>query len=172
MEDKIGFKKNSLFDDQTSVKQDSIFNFCTKIEIAKKFTINKDFLIIARIESLILGKSIKDAIKRAEAYSRAGADAILIHSKLKNPHEIFEFAKIFKESNFYKPMIAIPSTYSKTYEKDLIKNGFKVVIYANQLLRASYKSMSEVAKKILVHQRSFEVEKNITSIKDIITLIS
>lgn len=172
MEDKIGFKKNSLFDDQTSVKQDSIFNFCKKIEIAKKFTINKDFLIIARIESLILGKSIKDAIKRAEAYSKAGADAILIHSKQKNPHEIFKFAKIFKESNFYKPMIAIPSTYSKTYEKDLIKNGFKVVIYANQLLRASYKSMYEVAKKILVHQRSFEVEKNITSIKDIISLIS
>jgi phosphoenolpyruvate phosphomutase len=172
IEDKIGLKKNSLFENQNNVKQDSISNFCKKIQIAKNKIQNKDFLIIARIESLILGKPIKDAIKRAESYSRAGADAILIHSKQKNPHEIFEFAKIFKKSNFFKPMIAIPSTYSKTYEKDLIKNGFKVVIYANQLLRASYRSMHEVAKKILVHQRSFEVEKNITPIKDIISLIS
>jgi phosphoenolpyruvate phosphomutase len=110
-------------------------------------------------------------LNRAEKYSAAGADAILIHSKEKAPKEIFQFAKLFKKSKFYKPMIAVPSTYSKTYEKELIKHNFKIVIYANHLLRASYKAMQETAKKILINQRAFEVEKNITSINEIISLI-
>jgi len=128
-------------------------------------------MIVARIESLILGKSIKDALYRAQKYSIAGADAILIHNKEKTPKSIFKFAHLFQKSKFYKPMIAIPSTYSKTYEKELIKNGFKVVIYANHLLRASYKAMYEAAKKILINQRAFEIEKNITPINEIISLI-
>jgi phosphoenolpyruvate phosphomutase len=110
-------------------------------------------------------------LNRAEKYSAAGADAIVIHSKEKIPKEIFQFAKLFKKSKFYKPMIAIPSTYSNTYEKELIKHDFKIVIYANHLLRASYKAMHETAKKILINQRAFEVEKNITSINEIISLI-
>jgi phosphoenolpyruvate phosphomutase len=128
-------------------------------------------MIIARIESFILGKSLQDALQRAEKYSAAGADAILIHSKKSNPGEIFKFAKMFKKSIFYKPMIAVPSTYSKTYEKNLIKNGFKIVIYANQLLRASYKAMKETAENILVNKRAYETEHKITSIKEIINLI-
>ena len=128
-------------------------------------------MIIARIESLILGKSIKDALQRAEKYSIAGADAILIHSKEKNPKEIFQFAKFFKKSKFYKPMIAVPSTYSKTHEKELIEHDFKIVIYANHLLRASYKAMHQTAKSILINQRAFEIEKNITPINEIISLI-
>ena len=87
IEDKIGTKKNSLFKDQTGVKQDSIKNFCKKIIKAKESKISDDFLIIARIESFILGKNINDAIKRAESYSRAGADAILIHSKEKTCYQ-------------------------------------------------------------------------------------
>jgi phosphoenolpyruvate phosphomutase len=145
--------------------------FCKKIRKASDSKISDDFLIVARIESLILGKSIKDALYRAEKYSIAGADAILIHSKEKNPKEIFKFAKLFKKNKFYKPMIAIPSTYSKTYEKELIRHGFKMVIYANHLLRASYKAMHQTAKKILLNQRAFEVEKNITPINEIISLI-
>ena len=171
LEDKKGLKINSLFQDQSKSFQESIIEFSKKIKIAVNSRISKDFMIIARIESLILGKSIKDALYRAEKYSIAGADAILIHSKEKNPKEIFQFAKLFKKSKFYKPMIAIPSTYSKTYEKELIKHDFKIVIYANHLLRASYKAMHETAKNILINQRAFEIEKNITPINEIISLI-
>ena len=171
LEDKKGLKINSLFQDQSKSSQDSIKEFSKKIKIAINSRISKDFMIIARIESLILGKSLKDAINRAEQYSKAGADAILIHSKKNHPKEIFNFANIFKKSKFFKPMIAIPSTYSKTYEKELVNNGFKIVIYANHLLRASYKAMYETAEKILINQRAFESEKKITSIKSIISLI-
>ena len=129
-------------------------------------------MIIARIESFILGKSLSDAIKRANAYSKAGADAILIHSKEKNPNQIFAFAKEFKKSKFFKPMVAVPSTYSKTTEKQLIKNGFKIVIYANHMLRAAYPAMLTAAKNILKHERSSPIEKKITPIKEILTLIS
>jgi phosphoenolpyruvate phosphomutase len=171
LEDKKGLKINSLFQNQSKSFQENIIEFSKKIKIAVNSRISKDFMIIARIESLILGKSIKDALHRAEKYSIAGADAILIHSKEKNPKEIFQFAKLFKKSKFYKPMIAVPSTYSKTYEKELIKHDFKIVIYANHLLRASYKAMYEAAKKILINQRAFEIEKNITPINEIISLI-
>ena len=116
---------------------------------------------------------MNDALKRAEAYSKAGADAILIHSKEKTPKEIFNFAKKFKKSNYFKPLVAVPSTYSQTSENQLIKHGFKIVIYANHLLRASYPAMLSAAKKILINKRSFELEKekNFTSIKEIINLI-
>jgi len=171
LEDKKGLKINSLFQDQSKSFQENIIEFSKKIKIAVNSRISKDFMIIARIESLILGKSIKDALYRAEKYSAAGADAIVIHSKEKTPKEIFQFAKLFKKSKFYKPMIAIPSTYSKTYEKELIKHDFKIVIYANHLLRASYKAMRETAKNILINQRAFEIEKNITPINEIISLI-
>jgi len=171
IEDKIGLKKNSLFKNQVGIRQDSIKNFCRKLKKAKQSKISDDLFIIARIESFILGKNINDALKRAEAYSRSGADAILVHSKERTPKEIFKFSKKFKNSKFYKPLIAVPSTYSKTYERDLIKHGFKIVIYANHLLRASYPAMLNVAKNILKKQRSFEAEKGISSIKEIIELI-
>jgi phosphoenolpyruvate phosphomutase len=171
IEDKIGLKKNSLFKNQTGVKQDSIKNFSEKIYAAKKAKKIDDFFVVARIESLILKKGKKDAIKRAEAYSEAGADAILIHSKEKNPNKIFDFSKTFLKSKFHKPIIAVPSTYSIVKENVLAKNGIRVVIYANQLLRASYPAMYNTAKKILKHKRSKEAEKNMTSIDNIINLI-
>ena len=125
----------------------------------------------ARIESFIVGKGLNNALKRAEIYSKAGADAILIHSKKKTPKEIFSFAKKFKKSKNFIPLVSAPSTYSKVYEKDLIKNGFKLVIYANQLLRAAYPAMKFAARKILENERSFEIEKKIIPIKEIINLI-
>lgn len=171
IEDKVGLKKNSLFEDQSGAKQDTIKEFCKKIEVIKKTRTSKDFLIGARIESFILGKGLKDSLKRAEAYSKAGADLILIHSKENNPKEVFSFSKIFKKSKFYKPLVAVPSTYSKTTESMLIKNGFKIVIYANQLLRASYPAMQNVALSILKNQRSYELENKISSVKEVINLI-
>ncbi len=171
IEDKIGLKKNSLFDNQSNASQDTIKNFCKKIRIAVNAKISNDFMVIARIESFILGKSLKDALKRAEAYSKAGADAILIHSKEKEPKQIIQFSKKFIKNKYRKPIIAVPSTYSSTYEKTLQKSGVNVIIYANHLLRASYPSMMNVAKSILKFGRSKEAEKNIISIKEIISLI-
>ena len=171
IEDKIGLKKNSLFKDQSGAKQDTIKDFCKKIKLIKKVRNSKDFLIGARIESFILGKGLKDAVKRAEAYSKAGADLILIHSKENNPREIFNFSKIFKKSKWIKPLVSVPSTYSKTSEAELIKNGFKIVIYANHMLRAAYPAMQKAAEKILKNQRSYELEGKISSVKEVINLI-
>jgi phosphoenolpyruvate phosphomutase len=171
IEDKIGLKKNSLFKNQKGIKQDSIENFCKKLVKAKQSKNSDDFFVVARIESFILGKTIEDALKRANAYSKAGADAILIHSKENKPNEIFAFSKKFQKSKYSKPLIAVPSTYSKTYERDLIKNGFKIVIYANHFLRAVHPAINKVAKSILINQRSFESEKYISSIQEILGLI-
>jgi phosphoenolpyruvate phosphomutase len=171
MEDKIGLKKNSLFQNQSGIKQDSIGAFCKKIKVAKAATSNKDFLIIPRIESFIVGKNVEDALKRAIAYSKAGSDCIMIHSKEDTPKQIFDFAKKFLKTKYAIPLVCVPSTYSKTREKDLIKNGFKIVIYANQLMRASYKAMTIAAKKILIHTRAHEIEKEIIPVKEILHLI-
>ena len=171
MEDKVGLKKNSLFKNQTGTKQDKPQLFANKIKKICNSRNSKDFMVIARIESFIVGKGLKDALYRAEIYSKAGADAILIHSKEKTPAEIFSFAKEFRKSKNFIPLVSVPSTYSKVYEKDLIKNGFKLVIYANQLLRAAYPAMQNTAKTILKNKRAFEADKKIIPIKEIINLI-
>ena len=171
LEDKSGLKKNSLYKNQSGVKQESIKKFCKKLSIASSSKISDDFYVIARIESFILGKNLNDAINRAESYVKSGADAILIHSKEKEPKEIFDFSKKFLKSKYYRPIVAVPSTYSKTFEKDLIKNGVKIVIYANHLLRSSYPSMVNTAKSILKDQRTFKIEKNLTPINQILDLI-
>jgi len=171
MEDKIGLKKNSLFKNQSGTKQDKPNLFAKKINKICKTRQSNDFMVIARIESFIVGKGLNDALKRAEIYSKAGADAILIHSKEKTTSEIFSFAKQFKKSKNFIPLVSVPSTYSKVYEKDLIKNGFKLVIYANQLLRAAYPAMQNAAKTILEKSRAFEIDKKIIPIKEIINLI-
>ena len=168
LEDKIGLKKNSLFKDQKNAQQDSIQNFSKKLKVAAKSKRSKNFLIIARIESFILGKGLNDALKRAKAYSNSGADAILIHSKKGNPKEIFKFSKIYNKYSNAKILVAVPSSYSKTLEKSLINNGFKIVIYANHMLRASYLSMNKVANNILKDSRSFESEKSIAKISDLL----
>ncbi|MDC3294869.1 phosphoenolpyruvate mutase [Candidatus Pelagibacter ubique] len=172
LEDKRGLKVNSLSKTQNKNSQDTIKNFKKKIEISCENRSSKDFLIIARIESLVLGKGYNDAIKRAIAYSKSGADLIFISSKEKTPNQIITFSKKFKKSKYFIPMIATPSTYSKTNEELLIKNNFKVVLYANQLLRAAYPAISQAAKDILINRRSFEAEKKMLSIKEILNLIN
>ena len=171
MEDKIGLKRNSLFKDQSKANQDSIKNFQKKITISCRARRSKNFLIVARIESFIFERGLNDAIKRAEQYSKSGADLILIHSKSNSPKEIFKFSKKFKKSKFYKPLVAVPSTYSKVNEQELIKNGFKAVIYANHLLRAAYPAMEQAALSILKNNRSSNIENKIISIKKILNII-
>ncbi len=171
IEDKTGLKKNSLFGNEVFQQQDSIKNFSKKITAGKKAKATEEFMIIARIESLILGRGIDDAIKRAKAYIKAGADGIMIHSRNKTPKEIFEFCKLYKKLKNKKPLIAVPSSYSIVKEEQLIKHGVNMVIYANHLLRSIYPNMIATAKSILKYKRAKESEKNLLSIKEILNLI-
>ncbi len=170
MEDKKGLKKNSLFGIDVKQQQDSIKDFSKKIKIGKNAT-KKNIMIISRIESLILNKTINDALKRSESYLSAGADGVMIHSKDKNPKSIFEFAKKFKKNFYNVPLVVVPSSFSQVKEKQLIDNGFDIVIYANHMLRSSYPAMKNVAKEILKYGRSYESNKNLMSIKEILNLI-
>ena len=171
IEDKVGLKKNSLFGTDVDQTQDSIENFCHKISAGKKAQITNDFMIIARIESLILKKGIDDAIERADAFIKAGADGILIHSKEKEADEILEFCRRYKSFEKRVPLFTVPSTYNKIYENELIEAGVNVVIYANQLLRSAYPAMMETAKLILENERSFEADNKMMEIGEILRLI-
>ncbi len=171
IEDKIGLKKNSLFGTDVQQTQDSVENFCHKIKIGKDARVTEDFMIIARVESLILKKGVDDALIRANAYIKAGADAIMIHSKEKEPDEILEFCKRYQELETKVPLVAVPSTYNKITEKELINAGINVVIYANHMLRSAYPAMIKTARKILEHERAHEAEEHCMPIKEILELI-
>jgi len=171
IEDKIGIKRNSLFGTDRAQSQDTIENFCHKISSAKQTQVTDDFMIIARVESLILKKGQEDALKRAMAYIGAGADAIMIHSKEKSPDEIINFVKAFRSFDRSTPIVVVPTTYNSITEAELISMGVNVVIYANHLLRSAYPSMVSVAKKILENERSAETDAACLPIKEILTLI-
>lgn len=171
IEDKEGLKKNSLFGTDVLQKQSSIINFTKKIKAGKAAQATDEFMLIARVESLILKKGIKDALKRSKAYINAGADAIMIHSKESKPNEIIKFCKEYSKFKNKKPLVAVPSTYNSITEQMLIKNGVKVVIYANHLLRSAYPAMVKTAKSILKNKRSLESEKNLMPINEVLELI-
>ena len=171
IEDKTGLKKNSLFGNDVPQTQDSIQNFCEKIKAGKKAQCTDDFMIIARIESLILGKGQDDAFARAQAYLAAGADGIMIHSREKSPDEIFEFCKRYAAVPNRMPLVAVPSSYNQVTEQELQDHGINIVIYANHLLRSAYPAMMDTAKSILTNQRSAECDARMLSIKDILELI-
>ncbi len=171
IEDKTGLKKNSLFGNDVKQTQDSIENFSNKIEMGKRVQVTNDFMIIARIESLILEAGMDDAITRAKAYINAGADGIMIHSRKKEPNEILEFCKILREYNETIPIIVVPTSYNQITAKELSRAGINVIIYANHMLRAAYPGMMNTAKSILDNDRSLEAEKELLSIKEILELI-
>ena len=171
IEDKTGLKKNSLFGTDVEQSQDSIENFCEKIKVGRAARVSNDFMIIARIESLILEKGIDDAVERAKAYVDAGVDGVMIHSRKKMPDEIFEFAKIFRDHHPSIPLVSVPSSYNSTKEEQLIDHGFDIVIYANHLMRAAFPAMQKVARTILENGRAQEAEQYLMSIKDILELI-
>lgn len=171
IEDKIGTKRNSLFGTDADQMQDTIEEFAEKINMGKKAQITNDFMIIARIESLILRRGIDDALKRAKAYIESGADGIMIHSKEKTPDEVFEFCREYKKFKYKVPLVVVPSTYSIVKEDELVKSGVRVVIYANHLLRSSYPAMLGVAETILKNGRAFEAENCCLPINQILTLI-
>jgi phosphoenolpyruvate phosphomutase len=171
IEDKTGLKKNSLFGTDVEQSQDDIGSFCHKINEGKKAQATDEFMIIARIESLILGKGIDDAINRARAYIDAGADGIMIHSRSKIPDEVFEFCKIYNAFENRKPLVAVPTSYNKTTEDELAAHGINVVIYANQLIRSAYPAMVNTARSILENSRSYEADNQMMSINEILELI-
>ncbi|MFU8818050.1 MAG: isocitrate lyase/phosphoenolpyruvate mutase family protein, partial [Pseudomonadales bacterium] len=171
IEDKTGLKKNSLLGVDVAQRQDDIEDFCYKIAQAKKAQITDDFMVIARIESLILDKGMNDALIRANAYIDAGADGIMIHSRQKSSEEILEFCRRYRTFDRTVPLVAVPSSYNSITEQELADAGVNVVIYANHLLRAAYPAMKRVAESILTHQRSLECEDDCLSISDILKLI-
>ena len=171
IEDKTGLKKNSLFGTEIKQTQDSIENFCLKIAAGKKAQLSDDFMIIARIESLILQQGQKDALRRAFAYVEAGADGIMIHSREKSPDEIIKFCDAFREKDQKTPIVVAPTSFNTNTEEELAEHGVNIVIYANQLLRAAYPAMENVARSILLNHRAKEADDSIMSIKNIITLI-
>ncbi len=171
IEDKKGLKKNSLFGTDVVQIQDNIEDFAQKVSAGKSAQVTDDFMIIARIESLILKAGMDDALARAQAYIATGADGIMIHSKRPTADEVLTFCKEYEKFDERVPLVVVPSTYSQTTEDELAEAGVRVVIYANQLLRSAYPAMVEVAKSILLHSRAAEAEEHCMFIKDIINLI-
>lgn len=172
IEDKTGLKKNSLFGTEVAQEQDSMENFCHKIAEGKRAQKTKNFMLIARIESLILEKGMEDALARARAYAAAGADGVMIHSRRKDPDEVFEFIRRFRTENRHTLLVVVPTSYNSVYEEEFKERGVNVVIYANHLIRSSYPAMCQTAESILRCHRAKEAdEQYCMSIKNILTLI-
>lgn len=171
IEDKIGLKKNSLFGTEVEQTQDSIEHFCEKIREGKKAVCSKDFMIIARIESLILQQGMDDAIERAIAYVEAGADGIMIHSRERQPDEIYEFCKRYNKIEKRVPLVVVPTSYGQVREEELKEHGVNIVIYANHLIRSAYPAMLNTAETILKNERCKEAGEQCMSINEILNLI-
>ena len=172
IEDKTGLKKNSLFGTEVVQTQDSIENFSAKIAAGKKAQLTDDFMIIARIESLILERGMDDALTRAKAFVEAGADGIMIHSRRKEPDEIFEFCDKFREFDKTTPIVVVPTSFNTVTEEELSAHGVNIVIYANQLMRAAFPAMKKTAELILSSHRALEADEMLMPFKEIITLIN
>ena len=171
IEDKKGLKRNSLFGTEVEQTQATINEFCEKITAGKKAQLTDDFMIIARIESLILEKGMNDALERAKAFVKAGADGIMIHSRKKDPAEIIEFCDKFREEDKETPVVVVPSSFNVITEEELAAHGVNIVIYANQLTRSAFPAMQKTAEDILKYHRAKEVDDRLMPIKDIITMI-
>lgn len=171
VEDKTGLKKNSLFGNEVKQTQDTIENFSKKIAAGKKAQLTDDFMIIARIESLILEQGMEDALNRAVAFVQAGADGIMIHSRKKDPVEILEFCDKFRKLDAETPIVVVPSSFNTITEEELAQHGVNIVIYANQLTRSAFPAMQKTAEDILKYHRAKEVDYRLMPIKKIITLI-
>jgi phosphoenolpyruvate phosphomutase len=171
IEDKVGLKQNSLFGTDAVQTQDTIEGFCHKIRMGKKAQITKDFMIIARCESLIAGKDVADALQRCLAYVDAGADGIMIHSKEKTGEDIKAFCQAFRQHHPAVPIVVVPTTYNHIKESELAEWGVNVVIYANHMLRAAYPAMMKCAESILQNERSLEANPLCMPIKEILELI-
>lgn len=171
IEDKTGLKKNSLFGTDVVQTQDTIEHFCEKIAAGKAIQLTDEFMIIARIESLILEQGMEDALRRARAYVAAGADGIMIHSRKTDPAEILQFCDLFRSEDPETPIVVVPSSFHSVTEEELAEHGVNIVIYANQLTRSAFPAMEQTAKEILKYHRAQEADERLMPIKNIISLI-
>ncbi len=171
IEDKTGLKKNSLFGNEVIQTQESIENFSAKITAGKKAQLTDDFMIIARIESLILDRGMDDALIRAFAFVEAGADGIMIHSRKETPEEILEFCDKFRKKDRKTPLVVVPTSFNSVTEEELAQHGVNIVIYANQLMRAAVPAMQATAEEILRCHRALEADSRLMPFKEIITMI-
>lgn len=169
VEDKTFPKRNSLTNSNHILEDKDIFAEKIKRGIAVRKSNN--FMIIARLEGLIAGHSMEETLGRAEAFLKAGADGIMIHSRKNEPTEILEFASLYKKLPKSlikgKILVCVPTTYNKITAKELAKSGFNLIIYANHLLRSSYRAMEKICKTILLNDRSFEAESLCVSLKNL-----
>jgi len=171
IEDKKGLKKNSLFGNEVKQTQATIEEFSEKIRAGKRAQKTKDFMICARIESLILERGMEDALKRAFAFTKAGADAIMIHSRKKDPAEIFEFVEKFRAKDTATPIVVVPTSFNTVTEEEFKARGVNIVIYANHLTRTAFPAMVNAAELILKNHRAKECDDVCMPFKDIIRLI-
>ena len=171
IEDKTGLKKNSLFGTEVSQTQDSVDSFCAKIAAGKAALRTREFMIIARCESLILERGMEDALARCRAYVKAGADGVMIHSRRKDPAEILEFCDRFRAEDPSTPIVVVPTSFNSVTESELAAHGVNICIYANQLTRAAFPAMQSVAEDLLRNHRALEVDSRLMPFKKIITLI-
>jgi phosphoenolpyruvate phosphomutase len=170
VEDKAGPKRNSLYGNSVPQVQEDMQVFADKVALAASAADSPDFLVIARVESLILDKGVEDALLRATAYAKAGAHAVMIHSHSTLPDQVLEFARSFRMDHPHIPLVAVPTTYCQVTEAELVEAGFSLVIYANHLLRAAYPAMQRAASTILRHGRAWEIEDQLTPIPDFLRL--
>ena len=171
IEDKTGLKKNSLFGNEVAQTQDSIEDFCAKIQVGKRAQVSHDFMIFARCESLILDKGMEDAVQRCTAYLAAGADGIMIHSRKEDGAEIRDFCQRYQAFGQGRPLVVVPSSFDRITETEFAAMGVNIVIYANHMLRAAYPAMAKVAETILMNERGFEAREHCMSIKEILEVI-
>lgn len=171
IEDKTGLKQNSLFGTERKQQLEDIDLFCEKIRAGKKAQVTEEFMVIARMESLIAGWGEEEALMRAKKCIEAGADGIMIHSKEKSPDEVLSFLDKYNQFDVKVPIVAVPTTYNSITEEQLAEKGVKICIYANQLLRAAYPSMMKTAESILANGRSQEADSDLMGVKQILTLI-
>ena len=167
----MGLQRNSLLGTEVVQQQATIEEFCSRIRVGKASQLSDGFMLIARIESLVLDKPVSESLERADAYLEAGADGIFLSSREKTPTQIFDFAQKFKASHKEAFLVVVPSTYPSVKEDELYKCGVDLVIYANHLLRASFPAMKKTAQSILEFQRALEIEKELLTIKEILSII-
>ncbi len=172
IEDKTGLKRNSLFGTEVSQTQDTVEHFCEKIAAGKRTQLTDAFMIIARIESLILEQGMEDALMRARAYVGAGADGVMIHSRRKDPAEILQFCDLFRQEDQRTPIVVVPTSFNSVTEEELMAHGVNIVIYANQLTRSAFPAMQRTAVDILKNHRAREVDERLMPIGEILTLIN
>lgn len=170
IEDKRQPKRNSLCQTADHLLEDPDC-FAKKIAQGVAARLTKDFLLFARLESLIAGLTVDDALTRAALYLEAGASGLMIHSKDRTEDRVVEFLQRLRAQGHEQPVICVPTTYNRVLARDLFAEGANIIIYANHLLRASHHAMRRVCQDLLQHDRAVDVERRCTPLDELFDLV-